>query len=79
MCFAPFCKGVYSKRKEFASIGRKFFPFLEGLSVQGNKQEVTNAASIMKKKKKKKKKRKRRKIYQVYQVPLNPSQDIPKY
>ena len=32
--FAPFRKGVYSKRKEFAPSGRKFFPFRVDFSPQ---------------------------------------------
>ena len=42
----PFRKGVYSKRKEFAPFGSKFFsfrvdPFQKRLVAQGSKQEVT--------------------------------------
>ena len=71
--FAPSCKGVYSKRKEFAPRGSKFFPFrvdpfLEGLDVQKRKQEVTKVVSLVKNDKKKKKKKK--KNYQRYPVPL---------
>ena len=46
----PFVKGVYSKRKEFAPLGSKFFLlewtlYLKWLAVQ--KQEVTKDASLV--------------------------------
>ena len=47
----PFCKRVYSKRKEFAL--SKFFPFIEdpfqkGLGEQESKQEVTKVVFLAK-------------------------------
>ena len=52
--FAPFWKGTYSKRKEFAPIGSKFFPFRVdpfqiGTDVQERKQELTKVVSLVKK------------------------------
>ena len=46
-----FWKGVYSKRKEFASFGRKTFLleytlFQKGLGVLGNKQEDTKLSPM---------------------------------
>ena len=51
-CFAPFIKGVYSKRKEFASKRSKFFtfkgdPFPEGTWCAG-KRTVTKVVSLVK-------------------------------
>ena len=61
----PFLKGIYSKRKEFASIGNKLFlfksePFQKGVDVPASKQEVKNCLPCQK----------CRKIYQVYSVLL---------
>ena len=43
--FVPFLKGVFSKRKEFAPVGSKFFPFrgdtFQKYKVWESKQEVT--------------------------------------
>ena len=48
----PSEKGVCSKRKEFAPMGSKFFPFRvdafsEGLSLQEFKQEDTKVVSLV--------------------------------
>ena len=54
-CFASLLKGVHSKRKEFAPLGSKFFPFRvdhfsERSSEQESKQKVAAVKSHVKKK-----------------------------
>ena len=41
----PFWKGVYSKRKEFAPTGSKFFPFRVGIPFQKGDKRVLKATS----------------------------------
>ena len=53
-CFPPFWKGVYSKKKEFAPGGSKFFlfnvdPFQKWFGIQESIQEVTKRVSFVKK------------------------------
>ena len=49
---SPCCKGVHSKRKQFAAFERKFFPFRrlpfqKWIGVQESKQEVTKVVSLV--------------------------------
>ena len=51
--FAPFGKGVYSKRKEFVPNGSQFFPlelipFQKWIDIQESKHEVTKVVSLVK-------------------------------
>ena len=67
-CSLPFWKDVYSKRKEFAPQGSKFFPFrVDSFSkgVQESKQEITKIVFLGRNCKKKKKKKKKNQICPV--------------
>ena len=65
--FSPCAKGVYSKRKEFAPTGSKFFPFRvdpfqKGIGIHKSKQEVISCLPCQKN---------GGKIYQVYPFTLS--------
>ena len=40
-------KGVYSKRKEFAPIGSKYFPFREDPFLDGSQNSLDRTASFL--------------------------------